>query len=180
MKKIIIIVLAIVVLGTGAYLGFKNMQKNNTTTVPSVPSTSQTTTPSVSNQQNVSDTKTTTPAPATTSAPVTNEDKGIPVAPAPKTVTNPAPAPAPTPIAPKTYTVNIASFSFSPATITINKGDTIVWKNNDSVSHQIAGNGFGSSIITNGQSYSFKFDNAGTYDYYCSIHPSMKGKITVK
>ncbi len=76
--------------------------------------------------------------------------------------------------------ISIKNFVFSPAELNINAGETVVWVNNDSVSHDISGSGFKSPLMSNGQSYSFTFSTAGTFDYICSIHPSMKGKIIVK
>lgn len=74
----------------------------------------------------------------------------------------------------------IKDFSFNPATLNVNKGDTVVWTNEDSVVHRISGNSFQSNDLGNGQSYSFTFNSVGTFDYICSIHPSMKGTIIVK
>ena len=79
----------------------------------------------------------------------------------------------------KIYNVAIDNFSFNPATININKGDTIIWTNQDSVPHQIWSDTFNGPIITNGQTYSFIFNNVGTYNYHCNIHPSMTGSIVV-
>lgn len=85
-------------------------------------------------------------------------------------------------------TVTIQSFAFSPATITVPRGTTVTWVNRDSASHTIVsdaqGSGvqgalFTSSSLGNGTNYSFKFDNPGTYSYFCSIHPSMKGTVIV-
>ncbi len=76
--------------------------------------------------------------------------------------------------------VSIKNFAFDPAILNIKVGDTVTWTNNDSAAHRISGNGFQSSDMANGQTYSFKFTAAGTYDYICSIHPSMKGTIVVK
>lgn len=80
----------------------------------------------------------------------------------------------------KTYSVNIQNFNFNPATLTIKKGSTVTWTNNDSAPHQIGSTIFNSSIFRKGQSYSYTFDISGTYDYICPLHPSMKGQITVE
>ena len=118
------------------------------------------------------------------SLPTTGEKNTNTATPTPNPTTTPNPTPkpnpAPAPSSAKTYTISIANFAFSPASISINAGDTITWTNHDSVPHQIAGNSFGSSPLSNGQSYSFKFNSAGTYNYHCAIHPSMTGIITVK
>lgn len=79
--------------------------------------------------------------------------------------------------------VEISSFAFSPSTLTINVGDTVVWENKDIAPHTIvsdSGNELASETLSNGEVYSHTFDTAGTYDYHCSIHTSMKGKIIVE
>jgi plastocyanin len=80
-----------------------------------------------------------------------------------------------------TSAISIANFAFSPATLTVKVGTTVVWTNNDSVGHQIKSNtnAFGSNILNSGDRYQFTFNNAGTFGYICSIHPSMKGTIIV-
>jgi len=78
--------------------------------------------------------------------------------------------------------VTIANFSFSPANITVKKGTTVTWTNNDSVSHTVtadSGNGPDSELLSNGQSYSFTFNDVGTFSYHCTPHPDMHGKVTV-
>lgn len=76
--------------------------------------------------------------------------------------------------------ISIQNFSFSPATLTVKKGTTVTWTNNDSVTHQIKSNAFNSSPLSSGQSFSFTFNTAGTFDYSCAIHPSMTGQIIVQ
>ena len=80
----------------------------------------------------------------------------------------------------KTVGVSVANFSFNPATITINKGDTVIWTNQDPVSHQIAGAGLNGPVMSKGQSYSFAFNTTGTFAYHCAIHPSMTGTVVVQ
>jgi plastocyanin len=82
----------------------------------------------------------------------------------------------------KTYTVDIKDFAFNPSGLTIKKGDTITWTNNDSAAHRIkAGNGeFESGTLQNGGSFSFTFNNTGSFDYICTIHTSMTGNINVE
>lgn len=84
-----------------------------------------------------------------------------------------APAPA------SSASVDIANFAFSPAEMTVAKGATVTWTNRDSVEHTITSGLFDSGNIKNGESFSFAFTQAGAFEYHCSIHPSMKGKITV-
>jgi len=76
--------------------------------------------------------------------------------------------------------VNIENFSFNPGTLTVKAGTAVVWTNSDSVTHTIKSDSFNSQPLSKGQTFEFKFDNKGTYDYSCGIHPSMKGKIIVE
>lgn len=76
--------------------------------------------------------------------------------------------------------VGIRNFSFDPATVTVKKGTTVTWTNRDSAPHQIKSVSFNSDQLGNGQSFSFTFDEAGTFDYSCAIHPSMLGRIIVQ
>jgi amicyanin len=82
----------------------------------------------------------------------------------------------------QTYSIDIKGFAFSPADLPINAGDTVVWTNSDSASHTVvfdSGSAPSSSPMSTGQTYSYTFTTAGTYAYHCSIHPSMKGAVTV-
>ncbi len=77
--------------------------------------------------------------------------------------------------------VAIKNFSFQPAEITIPAGTTVVWTQFDSVRHNINADGlFQSPLLDENDTYKYKFDKAGTFDYYCGPHPFMKGKIIVK
>jgi len=79
--------------------------------------------------------------------------------------------------------------SYAPNPITINSGETITWYNADTVSHTTTsgsdgdpneGQLFDSDAILSKQAFTLKFDNKGTFDYYCVYHPSMVGEIVVK
>jgi plastocyanin len=76
--------------------------------------------------------------------------------------------------------VSIESFSFKPAVLTVPVGTTVVWTNNDTAAHNIKSTEFFSNALTKGQTFEFKFDKPGTYDYSCGIHPTMTGQIIVK
>jgi plastocyanin len=83
---------------------------------------------------------------------------------------------------PSSTNVTIQNFAFSPAAITVAKGTTVTWTNRDSTAHTVtvdSGNGPKSSQLQKDQTYSFKFDQAGTAAYHCSIHPYMKASVTV-
>jgi len=74
------------------------------------------------------------------------------------------------------------TFAFSPATITAKVGDVVTWSNNDSTGHTATMKADGSCTtptIAAGSTGSIKFTAAGTYDYFCKIHPNMTGQITV-
>jgi plastocyanin len=81
-----------------------------------------------------------------------------------------------------TNAVSISNFSFSPANITVKKGTTVTWTNNDSTTHTVTGDTNGgpkSGDLNPGKAYSFTFSAAGTFAYHCSIHPDMTGTVTV-
>ncbi|MFA5652082.1 MAG: plastocyanin/azurin family copper-binding protein [Candidatus Paceibacterota bacterium] len=83
----------------------------------------------------------------------------------------------------KIYNVSIINFSFNPATLNINKGDTVVWTNNDSAPHTIKSDNLSNlsgPTMSKGQIYSFTFNDTGTFNYHCAIHPMMKANIIVK
>jgi plastocyanin len=79
----------------------------------------------------------------------------------------------------KIVDVSISNFAFNPATVTISTGDTVRWTNQDSATHTVKGSSFESGQLAQGDTYEFTFTEPGTYDYTCSIHPSMKGTVTV-
>ena len=83
---------------------------------------------------------------------------------------------------PRTYDIEIKGFAFSPAILTIKKGDSVRWTNKDSMKHTAtADNGkFDSKTLNKDQSFTFTFNEAGEYSYICSIHPYMKAKIIVE
>ncbi len=78
--------------------------------------------------------------------------------------------------------VTIANFAFGPARHTATVGQPVTWVNNDDSPHQITvvSTKERSPIITKGQSAVLPFNTAGTYEYMCGLHPSMKGSIEVK
>lgn len=80
----------------------------------------------------------------------------------------------------KTVVVNIKNYEFSPATLTVYVGDTVVWKNGDITPHTATGRGFNSGSIEPGGSWSFTAKKKGSFAYICTFHPTMKGKLIVK
>jgi|SRR3989344_767524 len=86
-----------------------------------------------------------------------------------------------TPATNQENTITISDFSFQPQEIMINAGTELIWKQDDSVKHTVVSAGaFESNVLSKGDEFKFKFDKPGTYEYYCSIHPFMKGKVIVK
>jgi plastocyanin len=79
-----------------------------------------------------------------------------------------------------TAQVTIKNFAFEPGTVTIARGGTVTWTNQDSAVHTVKFGSDESPSLSKGQTYSKTFSNAGTFDYGCGIHPAMKGKIIVK
>jgi plastocyanin len=79
--------------------------------------------------------------------------------------------------------VDISNFAFSPASLTVAKGSTVVWTNNDSAPHNITFDNSGipasPTMQPGGATYSYTFTSAGTYAYHCSIHPNMLGQVVV-
>ncbi len=78
--------------------------------------------------------------------------------------------------------VSIASFKFAPETVTVAPNAAITWTNNDSAPHQVvvSAKNLKTPVLNKGQSAELKIADAGSYDYICGIHPSMKGKIVIK
>ncbi len=79
-------------------------------------------------------------------------------------------------------TVIIKDFSFQPAILSVPVGTKVTWHNQDSVGHTVISEDqglFESRVLASGDKYTFQFNNAGSYKYHCSIHPSMKGEIVV-
>lgn len=95
------------------------------------------------------------------------------------------PSASPAPAQPETpnnqaNTVSIKNFAFNPAELAVKAGDTVTWINNEAAPHQIKADAFNSEALSQGQSFSFAFTQPGTYNYICSIHPAMAGKIIVE
>lgn len=91
-----------------------------------------------------------------------------------------AAAPAPSAQATK---VTIGNFTFGPQALTVKPGTTVTWLNGDDIPHTVVAadkQAFRSKPLDSGDSFSFTFTRAGTYPYFCSIHPHMTGKIVVR
>ncbi len=82
-----------------------------------------------------------------------------------------------------THFVDIVDFAFSPATLTIQEGDTVTWTQKDNGMVHTATSDtavWDSGFLSFNQMYSFTFNNAGAFNYFCDLHPDMTGTITVE
>ncbi|MDW0139517.1 MAG: plastocyanin/azurin family copper-binding protein, partial [Nitrososphaeraceae archaeon] len=90
-------------------------------------------------------------------------------------------------IAPGSSAPSNAKF-YEPTTLTVPAGTTVTWKNSDSTLHTVTsgsaesgvtGTEFDSSYMAGGKTFQHTFSSAGTFDYYCTLHPFMKGQVVV-
>jgi plastocyanin len=89
---------------------------------------------------------------------------------------------APTTTLAADMTVHISGFAFNPGTITVSKGTTVTWTNDDPTTHTIVSDSgsFTSGGLGKGNTFSRTFTEAGTFGYHCGVHPSMKGTVVVQ
>jgi plastocyanin len=78
--------------------------------------------------------------------------------------------------------VKIDNFAFGPQTLTVPVGTTVTWTNSDDIPHtSVSTDGvFKSKVLDTDEKFSYTFTKAGTYPYYCTIHPKMMGKVVVQ
>jgi plastocyanin len=77
--------------------------------------------------------------------------------------------------------IMIDNFTFEPAQLAVKVGTTVTWKNRDDIPHTVVSAGkFRSKTLDTDDSFSFTFTAVGDYTYFCSLHPHMKGTITVE
>lgn len=78
--------------------------------------------------------------------------------------------------------VDIKDFAFQPAALTVNVGEKVTWTNRDDEPHQIGSvdKKLVSPVLDTDGQFSQTFTAAGTYEYYCTLHPKMVGKVVVK
>lgn len=79
----------------------------------------------------------------------------------------------------KTQTVLIRGFAFNPSNLTVERGTTVIWLNGDYLTYKIKSNGFESGNLNRGDTFSFTFNETGSYDYSEAANPDMKGRIAV-
>ena len=80
-----------------------------------------------------------------------------------------------------TAAVKIDNFVFGPQSITVPVGTTVTWTNSDDIPHTaVSTDGvFKSKVMDTDEKFSYTFTKAGTYFYYCSVHPKMTGQVVV-
>jgi plastocyanin len=79
--------------------------------------------------------------------------------------------------------VSMEGIAFNPEEITVAVGDTVTWTNNDSADHDVTGDDFSSGEpggLAGGDTFEHTFEEAGTFDYVCTVHPGMEGTVTVE
>jgi plastocyanin len=81
-----------------------------------------------------------------------------------------------------TAEVKIDNFVFGPQMLTVPVGATVTWTNKDDIPHTtVSTDGvFKSKVMDTDEKFSYTFTKAGTYSYYCSVHPKMTGKVVVQ
>lgn len=83
---------------------------------------------------------------------------------------------------PRQHTVTIDATSYSPKTLTVHVGDTIVWVNKDLFPHTVTARSgpFDSGVIATGRSWSYTVKAEGLFEYFCTYHPTMQGTLRIR
>jgi plastocyanin len=78
-------------------------------------------------------------------------------------------------------TITIDNFTFTPGELTVPVGTVVTWTDHDDIPHSIVAKDktFRSTALDTDQSYAFAFTTAGTFEYFCGLHPHMTGKVIV-
>ncbi len=151
MNKIFIVLAVLVIVAGVAYFGLNNNAVAPGITVSPTP----------------------TPTPTITSSPVPS----ISSRPTPTVSVSPSKTPTPTH---SLQSVTIVNFAYNQQIITVKKGDTVTWTNKDSAPHTVTGDGgLSSPMLSLNATYSFTFNNVGTFNYHCTVHPTMTGTVIV-
>ena len=88
----------------------------------------------------------------------------------------------PTPALAAEVTVKIDNFTFTPQKLVVKAGDTVTWENVDDIPHTVVATNrsFKSKALDTNDKFSFTFTTAGTFEYFCSLHPHMKATVVVE
>jgi plastocyanin len=114
-----------------------------------------------------------------------DDDTATEAAPAMETTTEPAEsdgnAPAPSGEATRSQKVKIVEFTYQPDPVTVQAGGKVIWQNEDVAPHTATADdgSFDTGTIEQGKLKSETFKRAGTYPYFCEIHPDMRGTVEV-
>jgi plastocyanin len=76
--------------------------------------------------------------------------------------------------------IEMRDFAFSPRTVEIRVGDRVTWTNRDGVEHNATNGSFDTGLLAEGESASIRFTAPGTYEFFCTPHPSMTGTVIVR
>jgi plastocyanin len=76
--------------------------------------------------------------------------------------------------------VEIRNYEYKPQNVTVKVGQTVRWTNNDTVLHDVVGSGIESEYLQKGERFTYTFEEEGTYQYICTIHPWMEGEVVVE
>jgi amicyanin len=79
--------------------------------------------------------------------------------------------------------VSMKNIAFDPKSVTVKVGQKVTWTNDEGVQHNVVaekGEDFKSDLLSEGQTFSYTFDKAGTVTYECTIHPGMEGTVVVE
>jgi len=98
------------------------------------------------------------------------------------TSSTPSPSSSPQMSTASQNSVAMKGLAFNPSALTISKGANVTWTNDDSTTHTVTSDtgAFDSGNLSPGNSFTHQFNETGTFPYHCTIHPSMKGTITVQ
>jgi plastocyanin len=82
----------------------------------------------------------------------------------------------------KSVEVKIDNFSFAPGSLTVAVGTTVTWTNHDDIPHTVVSTDgvFKSKVMDTDEKFSYTFTKAGTFPYFCSVHPKMTGTVLVQ
>ena len=94
----------------------------------------------------------------------------------------PTPTPSGTQVSIVSGSSTLTTTAYNPNPVTIQRGGSVTWVNNDNIAHTSTSNSnvWNSATIAPGASFSMTFANAGTFPYHCTIHPGMVGTVTVQ
>jgi len=78
--------------------------------------------------------------------------------------------------------ITIDNFSFTPPDAKVPVGATVTWANHDDIPHTVVSTDkvFKSKVLDSDEKYAYTFSTAGTFTYFCSIHPKMTGRVIVQ